>query len=478
MIRDRHIAAPFLAHLVPASPVRDTVRLPPIRQQAFWGVQVLTLAIASAHTWLAINGLPQALYLVPSSLFFVPVVYAALKFGVRGAIPTAVWSTILTLPDLLLVHDGLDRVGVIWQAAILVAVGAFVGLAVDGERGAREQAEGREAARRASERRYRALYDHATDAVLVVDDHDRIEEANAAATRLLGRELVDLRGRPLHEAVGPDLAADLASGSSDVGPRPLRSAGRASPLWVQAVGASRLGMDAHDTGSQVMLRDVTLQYEREQGLEGYAKHAVAAREEERRRIARDLHDGPLQSLMLLSRKVDALDPAADDGTLDDARDIIDATAAELRRLSRALRPPVLDDLGLVAALRSEATALARRSAMDVRLEVSGEDRPLAGETEVLLLRVAQESLHNAERHSGACCVRVGLSYLEASTELSISDDGKGIGVVPRPTELLAQGKLGLLGMQERVRLAHGHLDVGTAPGGGTMVSVTVPIARS
>lgn len=475
MSRDGPSARRLLGRLVPASPVREGVGLPPVRQRAFWAVQVLTFAIAFVHTILVRNGFPEALYLVPSSLFFIPVVYAALKFGVRGAVPTAIWSAVLTLPDLVLFHEGVDRIGVLWQSVILVAIGSFVGQAVDHERDARKDAETREAARLASERRYRALYDHAADAVLVIGDHGRIDEANAAAARLLNRDLEAMHGRLLSEVVGPDLAADALGGHADSRPRPLPSGERGSPVWIQAVGASPLTGEGEGGGSQAMFRDVTLQYEREQGLEGYVRHAIAAREEERRRMAHELHDGPLQSLVLLSRKLDALDEGGDDdGVLEDAHKIIDETAAELRRLSRALRPPILDDLGLVAALRSEASAFARRSGMKARFEVTGQVRPLAQDAELLLLRVAQESLHNAERHSRAASVHVSLTYEPEAASLVVADDGKGIGAVPRPTTLLARGKLGLLGIQERARLAHGTLDIGERPGGGTRVSVRVP----
>lgn len=482
MSPDRRWTRRLLAHLVPASPSGEGVRLPPVRQPAFWAVQALALAIALVHTLVEPNGtgvFPQAWYLVPSSLFFVPVVYAALKFGVRGAVPTAIWSTVLTLPNLALFHDAPARAGILWQSAIMIAIGAFVGLAVDHERAAREEAETREAARLASERRYRALYDHAANAVLVIDEDGRIEEANSAAMRLLDRNLEAIRGRSLSEVVGRDLVEDVLAGPATGRPRLLSSRGRASQVWVQAVGAAPLTGAGEGGGSQVMFRDVTLEYEREQGLEGYARHAIAAREEERRRMARELHDGPLQSLVLLSRQLDAIHEGDDDGnTLEEAQEIIDETAAELRRLSRTLRPPILDDLGLVAALRSEASSFARRSGMEARFEVIGQVRPLPEDTELLLLRVAQESLHNVERHSAATSVEVSLSYEPDCMALVVTDDGQGMGTVPSPTTLLARGKLGLLGIQERVRLAHGTLDIGARPGGGTKVSVQVPTLLS
>lgn len=465
-----------LQHLVPASPAREGVRLPPVRQPPFWGVQGLILAIAVVHTLLARNGFPAALYLVPSSLFLVPVVYAALKFGVQGAIPTAVWSTILTVPDLAQFHGGLDRFGVLWQSTLLLVVGALVGFAVDQERDAREEAEAREAARLLSERRYRALYDRAADAVLVIDGEGRIDEANLAATRLLDTTLESLRGRGLAEILGVELAADAIETGGVRPPRPMQRRNADSPLWIQAIGATALSSTGGTGGSQVILRDVTLQHEREQGLEGYARHAIAAREEERRRMAHELHDGPLQSLVLLARKLDVLeDGDGAGGVLDDAREILDETAGELRRLSRALRPPILDDLGLVAALRSETAAMGHRSGMDARFVVSGEVHPLPRERELLLLRVAQESLHNAERHSGGSSATVALHFEREAATLFIGDDGRGIGAIPRPTTLLARGKLGVLGIQERVRLAGGSLHIGPRQGGGTEVRVRVPV---
>ncbi len=471
----RGLALRVLERLLPASPAHDVMRLPPVRQRAFWAVQGLTLAIALVHSLLARNGLPEALHLVPVSLFFIPVVYAALKFGARGAIPTAMWSTILTIPDLVQFHAGVERAGIIWQGVILIAIGTFVGFAVDRERDARAEAEAREAARLASERRYRALYDRAADGVLVVDDQGRIEEANAAAVRLLGRDLAAVAGQSLADVLGPELTEDLFHGSADRSPRPLPREDGGSPAWVQAVGASPLTGGGDAGGLQVIVRDVTLAHEREQGLEGYARHAVAAREEERRRMAHELHDGPLQSLVLLLRKLDAIGEGADEeGALEDAREIIDETAAELRRLSRALRPPILDDLGLVAALRSEATAFGRRSGIDARFEVGGDVRPLGEDIELLLLRAAQETLHNAERHSAATTVRVALSYEPDHAALVVADDGRGMVEVPKPTVLLTRGKLGLLGLQERVRLAHGTVSIDTRPGQGTTVRVRVP----
>ena len=131
--------------------VPGAVRLPPIRRRDFWAVQGLVLVIAGTHTALETLGrveFPPELYLIPTSLFFVPVVYAAVRFGARGAITTALWSIALTVPNVVFLHSGLDRVGIIWQLGILLAIGGFVGVRVDRERLARAETEARERARR------------------------------------------------------------------------------------------------------------------------------------------------------------------------------------------------------------------------------------------------------------------------------------------------------------------------------------------
>jgi signal transduction histidine kinase len=230
------------------------------------------------------------------------------------------------------------------------------------------------------------------------------------------------------------------------------------------------------------LRDVTLQHERQQGLEQYARRTVAAREEERRRIGRELHDGALQSLVLVGRKLDAIGdtgpPAPTMRAVEEARDVVDGTAADLRRLSRALRPSILDDLGLVPALRSEVAALGRRSGVTARFGVMGSPRDLSPDLELLFLRITQEALHNIEKHADAGHAAVRLAFGRASVCLVIRDDGRGLGAIPSAAALLANGKLGLVGMEERTRLAGGDFSIRARPRGGTNVAVRVPLAAS
>ncbi len=460
-------------------PVR--VGLPPIRRRDFWAVQGLVLVIAATHTALetiADVQFPPSLYLVPTSLFFVPVVFAALRFGMRGSVPTALWSLALSAPTIVFLHSGPERLGIIWQEAILLAIAVFVGLRVDYERLARAEAEARERDRRASDARYRTLFDSAAEAVLVIGDDGRIEEANEAATRLLDRSLDALRGADVAGVAGVEVARVLAGGPA--APRPLALPGRdgEAQIWVEPLASGPLVDPDGRRHVQAMLHDVTLQYERQQGLEGYARRTVSGREEERRRIGRELHDGPLQSLMQLARSLDSLEgangTAATDPPVAAARAVVEQTADELRRISRALRPSILDDLGLVPALRSEAAALARRSGLEVHFGASGTQRPLSSELELMLLRVTQEALNNVERHAAARRVAVRLGYGRDCICLVIRDNGRGPGALPSASGLLSAGKLGVVGMEERARLVGGEFAIRAGRRVGTTIVVTAP----
>jgi signal transduction histidine kinase len=231
--------------------------------------------------------------------------------------------------------------------------------------------------------------------------------------------------------------------------------------------------------SLLLLRDVSLQVERQQLLEGFAAQTLAAREAERRRIARDLHDGPIQSLVHIWRSLDQIE-VEDDATQETiaaARTMAEQVSAELRRVSRELRPSVLDDLGLTAALKAETAAFEHRSGIRTRYAEHGNPDELTGELQLAVLRVCQEALHNVERHAGASSVSVAITVAPTGMELAVADNGRGIMHVLRPSDLVAAGKLGLVGMQERARLVGGMCEVSGSPS-GTTVRFTAPAGRN
>ncbi|MCX3289837.1 sensor histidine kinase [Streptomyces sp. NEAU-H22] len=200
--------------------------------------------------------------------------------------------------------------------------------------------------------------------------------------------------------------------------------------------------------------------------------ALLAQEAERRRIAQELHDEVGQSMtaILLGLKRSADDaPEALRGELQELQEITRESLDEVRRLVRRLRPGVLDDLGLVSALTSLSEDFATHTRLLVTRSFDTDLPALAPETELVLYRVAQESLTNVARHADAGGVTVALRRADDSVVLTVTDDGSGIGA-PR------EGA-GIRGMRERALLVGGSLEITPAPHAGTRVQLTAPVAR-
>lgn len=200
---------------------------------------------------------------------------------------------------------------------------------------------------------------------------------------------------------------------------------------------------------------------------------VAAREEERRRLRRDLHDGLGPALAGLTLKLDAAsnvierDPSAAQALLDQLRSQVQAAVVDLRRLVHALRPPALDDLGLVGALQEQVHRYEHDS-FEVSLEAPSALGPVPAAVELAVYRIAQEALTNAVRHARARRCRVQLSAVGNALVLVVADDGIGIGH-------LVQRGLGLESMRERAEELGGSLDIDTGPERGTSVVARLPL---
>jgi PAS domain S-box-containing protein len=449
---------------------------PPLHRPEFWVVQGLVLGIALGHGLVEtteVLDLRGAEFL-PVSLYLLPVVYAALNFGMRGAAPTAIWSFVLTLPNIGLWHEGAGALGELWEASLVVGVGLFVGHWVDRERKARQVAESRERERRASEARYRGLFDVAADPILLLDQDGLILEANAAALTLLERPLAMLRGTNVGE-LNPAIWRAL-QGYAVGGERPLHVSRGTSRIWVEPVAVPFQDADGR-CRVLAQLRDVSLAMERQQLVESFARRTVAAREEVRRRVARDLHDGPLQSLMLLWRSLVEVQEQSH-GTpplgLTAAQNRAEEVADELRRFSRDLRPSVLDDLGLAAALKAETSAVASRAGLKASFEVVGDQRRLPMEIELTMLRICQEALRNIERHARAKHAAVRFELEPDRYRLFVADDGVGIPSLPPPADLVAAGRLGIVGMQERARLVDATCSISRSHPWSAVVEVVGP----
>jgi signal transduction histidine kinase len=216
----------------------------------------------------------------------------------------------------------------------------------------------------------------------------------------------------------------------------------------------------------------------QESLRTYLRLATDAQEEERKRLARELHDDTIQSLVVIKATLDTLTAGqrtsgAVKDRLDAVKQMVEATVDGVRRFSRDLRPSVLDDLGLVQAVDSLITDMARRTNIQTFLDVEGESRRFSGDAELAVFRIAQEALRNVEWHSGAANARVALTFSPEGLVAQVADDGSGFDLGQVMGEHGNDVPLGLVGMQERAKLVGGALEIETQPHQGTKVTVTL-----
>jgi two-component system sensor histidine kinase UhpB len=203
-----------------------------------------------------------------------------------------------------------------------------------------------------------------------------------------------------------------------------------------------------------------------------ARTALAAQEAERSRVARELHDEIGQTLTAVTIQAERAadgDPALASRELRRLANAVRDSLDEVRRIARELRPEALDDLGLVNALIALCTRVDAQGGPRVRRELQGKLPPLASDIELVIYRVAQESLTNALRHADAAVVTVTLAAHGEGVTLSVKDDGDGM-----PDQPLA-GTAGISGMRERALLVGGRLSIESRPGRGTEVRLVVPL---
>lgn len=212
----------------------------------------------------------------------------------------------------------------------------------------------------------------------------------------------------------------------------------------------------------------------------YARQITQAQENERKRIARELHDDTIQSLVALSRRLEALGRAGDRSCEKLTVDIAELQRAtgeiiqRVRRFSQDLRPSILDDLGLLPTLEELTATINRQDDLRAELWVEGEERRLSSEMELTLFRIAQEALNNVIRHAEATRVVTTVELTDSAVRLTVEDNGKGFNPPTLTDHPAVGGKLGLIGMHERARLLRGSLTIESKPGQGTKVLVNVP----
>lgn len=213
-------------------------------------------------------------------------------------------------------------------------------------------------------------------------------------------------------------------------------------------------------------------------LREVAVRALGAAEEERKRVARELHDETAQMLAALLIRIRVLksarDPDAAAAMLEEMRREVGVALEGVRRFARGLRPPSLDELGLVPAIESHARALSEITSLLIQVDaVPLEPGTLTPEAELAVYRIVQEALSNVVRHAHATRVALRVAHEGDTVRVEVTDDGHGFS----PGEVMAGGGgLGLFGMKERAAYLGGHVEVESRPGEGTRVRAEIPVS--
>lgn len=220
-------------------------------------------------------------------------------------------------------------------------------------------------------------------------------------------------------------------------------------------------------------------------MHDYIGAITQAQEDERRRLARELHDQTAQALVALGHRQQMLKPYLKEGPAaaelhGEIRAMIQGTIEDLRRIVRALRPVYLEELGLAPALQMLARDLELDDKVALHFEMTGSPQRLAPEHEIALYRIAQEALNNAWQHSNASQIWLSVHFGETQVTLAVRDNGQGFSPQRHAAVLDDSGlkHFGLMGMAERAALIRAQLQIKSEPGAGTTVTIWAPIVTS
>jgi len=373
------------------------------------------------------------------------------------------------------------------EVELLVAIGGQIGMAVENANLYEEQRKFIEKLQ-ASEERFRQIFENAHDAIWVHDMEGNIISANEAAARLTGYDvgtLLRMNVKTFLNDESLDLARDirrrLLSNEPVVQPYEQKLITKTGAEAILKLTTNLITSGGRPVGFQHIARDVTREKRLQESLRYYLGQITKAQEEERKRIARELHDETIQALVVLTRQIDEI-VSGDRGIseykkilLENLRDQIESIIKDVRRLSQDLRPPALDTLGLIPALEGLASDIEKHSGININVTVRGAVRRFPSEVELILFRIVQEALRNVWRHSSATYAEVVVEFDTAETKITIRDDGRGFEVPDIVGDLLKDGRMGLAGMQERIQLLNGSLSIESQRGMGTTIVVKAPL---
>lgn len=334
--------------------------------------------------------------------------------------------------------------------------------------------------------RLAGLLDSAMDGIITVDSQQRIVMFNRAAARIFGWHPQEIIGRTLDLLLPERFRATHFAHVARFGATGVTSRRMGGDMVILGLrrGGEEFPMDASisqlDTPEgklyTVIVRDVTERVRAQEDLAAFAKQSTAIREQEKSRVARELHDELAQSLTAI--KMDTIwlkdhvrdEPDAAARKVDDMLRMIDGAVASTRRIAADLRPLVLDDLGLMPAIEWLVQNFQQRWGIACSLDAD-EDLELGEPYATAVFRIVQESLVNVAKHANARHVGVTIVPGKGGLRIEVKDDGMGFD----PTATRKPNSLGLAGVRERVQLLKGQVHVSSAPGQGTTIDAFIPV---
>jgi PAS domain S-box-containing protein len=315
--------------------------------------------------------------------------------------------------------------------------------------------------------------------IVVFNEDHSVRSANPALERLTGFSCSDIIGHGFPYPWCVDKRRHSLPGELPSHREELFQKKNRDKFWVEI--ASVIVKD--QSNEEFILEtwnDITREKQFAENLRSYANLVTSALEDERRRLARELHDETIQSLFCLCTDIGncikngRLPPNVHQElklVLDRAGGIMNS----LRSFCHEMRPDVIDRFGLLPAVKLLVEEVNRRNGPICRLEIVGETQRLANDSELALFRIVQEALNNVRRHASASEVKVSAVFAEDFVKIAVSDNGIGFEVPGKIDDLASCGKLGLVGMNERTYLIGGTLSIDSKRGKGTTITVEVPL---